>query len=146
LPLFFVPLNTLAYTGLPPGKSNNASALLNLMRMLGGGVGISIAVTILERRTQFHQERLGSHWTPFDPAYLERFHAIVAKFLSQGMSAADATIRALAAMYQSLQAQALMLAYIDVFKIMAIGCLGVIVLVMFLKRIDLSHKAEAVGH
>src|SRR6185437_12152032 len=42
LPLFFVPLNTIAYGDLPPGKSNNASALMNLMRNLGGGVGISI--------------------------------------------------------------------------------------------------------
>ena len=146
LPLFFVPLNTLAYTGLPPGKSNNASALLNLMRMLGGGVGISVAVTILERRSQFHQERLGSHWTLFDAPFLDRYHMILAKLINAGSSAGDAATRALMAMYQTLQSQALMLSYIDVFKIMAVGCLGVVVLVLFLKRIDLTHKVEAIGH
>ena len=72
LPLFFVPLNTIAYSGLPPGKSNNASALLNLMRNLGGGIGISIAVTILARRQQFHQNRLGSHFTRYDFPFRSR--------------------------------------------------------------------------
>ena len=56
LPLFFIPLNTIAYGNLPPGKNNNASALMNLMRNLGGGIGISIASTLLIRRTQLHQD------------------------------------------------------------------------------------------
>ena len=124
LPLFFVPLNTIAYSGLPPGKSNNASALLNLMRNLGGGIGISIAVTIIARRTQFHQNRLGSHFTMFDTAFVQQLNAMVARFVSQGAALNEATTHAMAVMYQSLQAQALMLSYIDVFKIMAVGGFG----------------------
>jgi len=54
----FVPINTVAYTDLPPGKSNSASAMINLMRNLGGSVGISMANTILARRGQFHQARI----------------------------------------------------------------------------------------
>ncbi|HET6250329.1 MAG TPA: hypothetical protein VFE47_21755 [Tepidisphaeraceae bacterium] len=49
-------------------------------------------------------------------------------------------------MYRSLQAQALMLSYLDVFKIMAVGCLCVVVLVLFVKRIDPHAKVEAVAH
>lgn len=146
LPLFFVPLNTIAYSGLPPGKSNNASALINLMRNLGGGVGISVAVTLLERRTQFHQDRLCSHWTIFDTPFREQFSSLIAKFVNQGHSVGQATTSALATMAQSLQAQALMLSYIDVFKIMAVGCLAVVGLVMFLRRVDPHSKVEAVGH
>ena len=65
LPLFFIPLNTIAYGNLPPGKNNNASAMMSLMRNLGGGIGISVAITLLTRRTQMHQERLASTATHF---------------------------------------------------------------------------------
>src|SRR6202000_2689935 len=60
----FVPIQTLAYSDLPPGKSNNASALINLMRNLGGSVGISVGTTLLVRRSQIHQNYLGYHLTP----------------------------------------------------------------------------------
>jgi DHA2 family multidrug resistance protein len=146
LPLFFVPLNTIAYSGLPPGKSNNASALLNLMRNLGGGIGISIAVTILARRQQFHQNRLGSHFTMYDWPFRTQFEAMVSHFVSTGATTADATTRALSAMYQSLQAQSLMLSYVDVFQIMAVGCMGVVVLVLFLQNIDRHSKVEVLAH
>ena len=76
LPLFFVSMNTIAYSDLPPGKSNSASALINLMRNLGGGVGISVAVTLLDRRTQFHQERLVSHLTPYNTIFMDRLNAL----------------------------------------------------------------------
>jgi DHA2 family multidrug resistance protein len=65
----FVPITTVAYVGLPPGKNNNASALINLMRNLGGSFGISLAQTWLARRTQFHQALLVSHITPYNPQY-----------------------------------------------------------------------------
>ena len=63
LPLFFVSINLLAFGDLPPGKTNNASALVNLMRNLGGSVGIAIAITLLDRRKQVHQVRLVEHLT-----------------------------------------------------------------------------------
>ena len=48
LPFFFIPINTVAYSDLPPGRSNHASALINLMRNLGGSTGIAIAVLLLD--------------------------------------------------------------------------------------------------
>ena len=61
LPLFFIPLNTIAYSNLPPGKNNNASAMMNLMRNLGGGIGISVASTMLLRRAPASS---GTHLPP----------------------------------------------------------------------------------
>ncbi len=52
LAFLFVPITTVAYVGLPPGKNNNASALINLMRNLGGSIGISLAQAWLARRTR----------------------------------------------------------------------------------------------
>jgi DHA2 family multidrug resistance protein len=65
LPFLFLPITTVSYAGLPPGKSNNASALINTMRNLGGSFGISTAVCVLARRSQFHHARLAEGVTPF---------------------------------------------------------------------------------
>ena len=124
LPLFFIPLNTIAYGNLPPGKNGNASALMNLMRNLGGGIGISIASTLLVRRAQLHQERLSSTATHFYQPFVHYMNA-----------AGGFTRDNLVNFYGSLQRQAVMLAYLDVFKIMGVGCLVVIVLILAMRRV-----------
>lgn len=126
----FVPVNTMAYSYLPPGKNNLASGLLNLSRNIGGGVGIAFATTMLERRAQFHQNVLSAHANPYDPAFVERLTSIQNGLIAQGMSAIDAATRSMALMYQSLAKQAAMLSYIDNFHLMALVFLGVIPLVL----------------
>ncbi|HEX8912331.1 MAG TPA: DHA2 family efflux MFS transporter permease subunit [Humisphaera sp.] len=154
LPLFFVSINVLAYGRLPPGKSNNASALVNLMRNLGGSVGIAVAITLLDRRRQLHQSRLVSNLTPFDPAFQQRLHGGSGVWGGSGDYASvpppagttgGGTGAALAGVYQEVQRQALMLSYLDVFKIMAVatGCL--VVLVFMLRRVKPGEKAAG-GH
>ena len=133
LPLFFVPLNTIAYGDLPPGKSNNASALLNLMRNLGGSIGISVAVTLLDRRSQAHQVALTDHTTMYDPSFVERFKSL-------GGLTGHAQ-EALSSIYQEVQREAQMLAYLDVFRIMCVGCIVVICLVMMLRNVKRGEKA-----
>jgi len=75
LPLFFVPLNTIAYSNLPRGKNNNASAMMNLMRNLGGGIGISLAITMLYRRQQFHSDRMAANATMGKQAFVDHMNA-----------------------------------------------------------------------
>jgi DHA2 family multidrug resistance protein len=145
LPLFFVPLNTLAYSNLPPGKSNNASALMNLMRNLGGSVGIALAVAMLERGTQTNLNYLTGHLSSSDPAFMDRLHNVTSMFLAQGMNYTDATAHALSAMWQTVQRQATMLAYLQVFRVMSVGCLLVIGVVLSLRKIDLKHRGPG-GH
>ncbi len=65
LPFLFIPINTVALVGVPPERNNEASALINLMRNLGGSVGISYTTTLLAYREQFHHARLAEHITPF---------------------------------------------------------------------------------
>jgi MFS transporter, DHA2 family, multidrug resistance protein len=101
LPFLFVPITSVSYAGLPPGKSNNASALINTMRNLGGSFGISLAVGILASRGQYHHARLASEVTVFSRLHL-------------------ATARATAAFGQVVDRQAAMLSYLDVFIFLAI--------------------------
>jgi MFS transporter, DHA2 family, multidrug resistance protein len=116
------------------------------MRNLGGGIGISIAITILERRTQFHLDRLSSHLSLFDTPFQMRLNTMIHTFVAQGYTTAEATTRALAAIYNTVSQQAEMLAYVDVFKLGAIGCLAVVSLVALLRKIDIHAKHAPVGH
>ncbi len=126
LPFLFVPINTLAYTGLPPGKSNDASALLNSMRNLGGSFGIAFGTTLLARRGQFHHARLGELITPLMQARHER--------LFPSVQALDA----------SLQRQASVLSYIEIFWVLGVIAAVFIPLTFLLRRVKPGQ--EAAGH
>ena len=68
LPLVFIPITTASYDGIPPAKTDQASALINLARNFGGSMGVALSQTVLARREQFHQSRLVEHlgsWNPF---------------------------------------------------------------------------------
>jgi MFS transporter, DHA2 family, multidrug resistance protein len=142
LAFLFVPINTLAFGNLPPGKTNAASAMINLMRNLGGSVGISVATTLLARRSQAHQTFLASHLTPTSPGFQERLQAIAHRFMLMGQSSVDATHGAMAALGRQVEVQALMLSYLDVFRVLMVACVVALVLTVFLKRVDLK-KVEA---
>jgi DHA2 family multidrug resistance protein len=146
LAFLFVPINTIAYIGLPPGKSNNASALINAMRNLGGSVGISFVTTVLVRRGQFHQNRLVGDVSPFHLAYRQAIANAARHFIQMGASPAAAARQAFASITQTLLRQAQMLSYIDVFKVLAIGSLAAISLAFFLKTIGPEDRGQAQGH
>ena len=63
LAFFFVPINTICYVGVPQEQNNQVSAMINLMRNLGGSFGISFVTTMLARRSQVHQTYLAAHVT-----------------------------------------------------------------------------------
>ena len=67
LAFLFIPINTLSYNGIPMTKNNDVSGLTNLARNIGGSLGTAFFVTMLARRSQFHQSRLGSAITPRRP-------------------------------------------------------------------------------
>ena len=124
LPLFFIPLNTIAYSNLPPGKSNSASSMMNLMRNLGGSIGISIAATLLTRRGQLHTVRITSTAT--------RSYRPFVNFIN---ATGGFTRRNLAGFYGTVQLQATMLSYLDVFYIFTFGTLFVVALILCLKKV-----------
>jgi MFS transporter, DHA2 family, multidrug resistance protein len=131
LGFLFVPINTLAYSGLPPGKSNDASALINLMRNLGGSVGISIVQTMLARRSQFHQARLIESVTNDNPIYYQVTH---------GTGNGHATV---AKIFEAIGQQAEMLSFIDIFKVLAMAAFCSIPIVFFMKTIKLGETGAA---
>ena len=147
LPFLFIPINTVAYDGLPRDKTNQASALMNVARNLGGSIGISLANVALVQREQFHQARLVENTAASSQTFHSTVQQMTHYFASHGASAADATGRAMALIGQMIQTQAAILAYIDVFQLCAIAAALMIPLVLVLvRRINIHATSVAVGH
>jgi DHA2 family multidrug resistance protein len=133
LPFLFVPISAIAYVGLKPSENNQASALMNVARNLGGTLGISTVQTMLARRSQWHQARLVETLNPLNPSYVEGIGRF-SRAVGQGASnTGHASTQVLAALYRSVQRQALMLSYVDVFHLLAIVVLGAVPLVFLLR-------------
>ncbi len=123
LGLIFVPLNTVAFASLPMALRTDASAIYMLLRNIGGSIGISVAVAMLERQTQISHADLGSGITPFSQPWADP-----ATLAAAGAGAVVALLDG------AVNKQALMIAYIDVFRAMAIMAVSVLPLLLLLKR------------
>ena len=135
LAFLFVPINTAAYAFLPKGKNNAASGLINLARNIGGSVGISLVTTMLERRTQFHQNRLVGDVSAGSGRLQGAINALTHLFVSRGSSSYEATHRAYGMVSNLVTQQATMLAYIDNFKLLGVAVLTMIPFVFLMKRV-----------
>ena len=111
LPFLFVPINAVAYIGLRQNQTAQASSLLNVFRNLGGTLGISTAQTLLANQLQIHQSRLVESAQPLNPNYND--------WLSQAQGAvastSDSAGTAMGLLYQTVQRQASMQAFISVY-------------------------------
>ena len=142
----FIPINTLAYLDVPPGKNNQISSMINLFRNVGASVGISLVATLTQRRAQIHQDTLSMHVSTFNPALRAQLSGLGSNLFHSGMSSADASHQALGRMYLMVQTQASTEAYLDTLKILAIICLCMLPVFPLLKRNDPRAKKGMVAH
>jgi DHA2 family multidrug resistance protein len=117
LPFLFVPIQSAAYVGLKPADSNQASALMNVCRNLGGSFGISLVQTLISQREQAHQARMVETLNPLNPIYRQAIQAASKLVATLGHGPADAARVAAGLVYRQVQQQASMLAYIDAFQV-----------------------------
>ncbi|WP_158669207.1 DHA2 family efflux MFS transporter permease subunit [Bradyrhizobium guangdongense] len=144
LPFLFLPVTTASYDGVPPDKTNQASALINVARNIGGSMGVALAQTVLAQRQQFHQSRLIEHAAPSDLGYQQTIDVMTRYFQAQGSNASDAAAQAVAWVGRTVQQQVDFLAYIDVFWTLAIIALLMIPTAAVLRPIKLG--APTRGH
>ena len=135
LPLIFIPILTASFDGIPPGKTDQASALINVARNIGGSIGVSLAVNVLAYREQFHQSRLAEHVIPSSIQYQETLQRVTEYFAAQGSSLAQAQQQAFAWIGQQVQTQAALLAYIDVFWTLMLISAAAVPLALVLRNI-----------
>ena len=101
LPFLFIPITTTSYAGLK-GDTNQAAALINIARNLGGGIGVALVQTSLQQRQQFHQSRLVEHTLPSDIHLQEFIQRATEYFQSSGSSAVDVARKAYALLGQEV--------------------------------------------
>jgi DHA2 family multidrug resistance protein len=110
--------------------------MVNFMRNIGSGVGTSMVTTLLARRAQFHQSVLSQHTTSMDPALRNQVSGLSQQLVHSGIGAADAPTHAYGLIYQSMQAQAQTLAYIDTYMLLAVGASMMFLLAFIVKKND----------
>jgi MFS transporter, DHA2 family, multidrug resistance protein len=130
----FVPINTAAYSFLPREKNNAASGLMNLARNIGGSVGISVVTTMLDRRSQVHQNNLMSNISGTNLKLQSMLAGISKTLQSRGIDPASATQQAWARVQGLVLRQATMLSYIDCFWLLGIAIGMMVPLVFIMKR------------
>ena len=115
LGLIFVPLTNLALADLPMSKIPNGTGLFNLMRQLGGSVGIAISATLVQRFQAIHRADLIANVTQFSEAARERLSGIVGMMIAKGTAPALAEAKALRVLDGQVTRQALMLSFDQLF-------------------------------
>ncbi len=129
----FVPINVMAFYFVPRGKMNNASGLINLARNVGASTGISFVTTMLDRRSQFHQNVISENLQGGNFLYRAALHHLTQLLVARGENAAHALSGAQALVYGELERQAMMLSFVDNFRLMGMICICVLPL-LFLMR------------
>jgi MFS transporter, DHA2 family, multidrug resistance protein len=115
LALLFVPISVLAYQTIPQRMQGDAAALFTMFRNVSGSIGISVCTALVTSRTQTHMAYLQPHLSQSSDAFRNTIAQLSHSIQSFGVAAGDATQTALGRTYQTLIAQAGLLAYMDVF-------------------------------
>ena len=134
LPLVFISITAASYDGVPPDRTDQASALINAARNTGGSIGVSIVSNVLAHREQFHQSRLIEHAIPSGVQYQDTLHRVTGYFVAQG-SSAGAAQQAMQWIGQQVQAQASFLAYMDAFWVLMLIALAAVPLAFILRDV-----------
>ncbi len=141
----FVPLTTITMSQLGQQQIGNASGLYNLMRNLGGSIGIAFVTTMLARGAQTHQALMVGHLSPYDPAFAQRM-AAAQNVLGHQTDPVTAKEQAYAAVYSLLDQQAHLWAFVDNFYVFGLLALCGIPLIFLFKRVQSNRKPAPGAH
>jgi DHA2 family multidrug resistance protein len=131
----FVPLTTMTLSRLRKQDIGNGSGIYNLMRSVGGSIGIATVMAMLVRGAQTHQNTLAADAGLGSPVASMMARGLQARLFSQGADMVTAHQKALGALYRSVQQQSALLAYADNFRLIAILALLCIPLVLLFKQV-----------
>jgi DHA2 family multidrug resistance protein len=128
LSFVFVPMATLSMATISNKEMGAATGLSNMLRNIGGSIGIAMATTALVRRSAFHQTQLGANITSSTWVFQQKAAAL-SGYLSHRVGAAQARPGAMGLLYGMMEQQAALKAYVDVFRwtaLLAFGCAGAV--------------------
>jgi MFS transporter, DHA2 family, multidrug resistance protein len=134
LSALFVPLTTISMDRIPRERMGNATSLFNLMRNLGGSVGIAMTGSMLARNQQAYVNVYGANVDAYSPAARASFEAAKSMFMARGADVTTATQRAYASLFASVQQQAAMVSFVTIFRLLGVIFLLLLPLVLLMKK------------
>jgi DHA2 family multidrug resistance protein len=143
--MVFVPLSTIAMGTLRNEQIGNASGLFNLMRNVGGGIGISMVNTLVARHSQIHRAELAQNLSLGNPAFQHMYDSTRLAMTAQAPPDVAAR-RAYGMIEATVNAQSAVFAYVDVFRYLALACFICGGIVFFMKGVRARKGAAAVAH
>jgi DHA2 family multidrug resistance protein len=133
--LVFAPLSAVATAGIEAENAGSASGLFNMMRNLGGAVGIALLQTLLTKREQYHSNVLMQSVSLFEQATRARIEKLTQYFMSHGVADhAEASHRAVVAIGRIVQKQAFILAFSDTFYLLGAALIVALIAALMLKK------------
>ncbi len=134
-PLIMVPLSSIATAGIEKEQAGSASGLFNMMRNLGGSVGIAVLATLLTRREQFHSNRVGEAISLYDPQTQQRIEQLTQAFVGRGSDLATARNQAIATIGNIVRRESFVMAFNDCFYFIGFTLLLSGLAILFFKKI-----------
>jgi len=144
LGLVFVPLSVTSLGALKKEQVGNGSGLYNLMRNVGGSIGISVVQTLLARHTQLHRDQMVNTLASTGDAWQQHVDSLTKVYMTSTDSV-SAHAQAIGRVGRQLQTQAELLSYVDDFRYMAFACFCCVPMVWLLKRVK-KPSADAPVH
>lgn len=144
--MIFVPLTTLSYATIAKSKIGNATSMFNLMRNIGGSVGISTVTTIISRGTQSSTAILGENVRSGNQLATNYLTGVQTMLQGKGFDAVMAAHVSYAAVFSSIQQQAWMLSFIRVARLFGVLFLLIIPLALSQRRTAHSGGQAAAKH
>jgi DHA2 family multidrug resistance protein len=141
----FVPLTTLTMAPISKAETGYATSLYSVMRNIGSSMGVSFVTTWVARRSQLHQNILVAHVTPGSLQTQQFLDQARQQFLHAGSDWATATHQAQATLYATVQQQASLLSFIEVFRLMGV-LFFLVIPMMLLMRKSTGKDAAPVAH
>jgi MFS transporter, DHA2 family, multidrug resistance protein len=132
--LLFVPLTTITMDPIPKENMGNATSIFNLMRNLGGSMGIANVTTIVARHTQMHINDLSAYINAYSMDARMTMGGLASAFASRGQDASTASHSAYAATFGMLSRQAAMLSFVDAFWLLGLTFMLIIPLIYIMKK------------
>ncbi|MBX4869436.1 multidrug efflux MFS transporter [Rhizobium bangladeshense] len=133
--LVFTPLSAIATSGIEQENAGSASSLFNMMRNLGGAVGIASLQTFLSKREQFHSNILTNSVSVFEEATRDRIARLTAYFMNHGVAdQALAGHKAVVAIALKIRKQANIMAFSDTFFLLGVALVVALLASLLLRK------------
>jgi MFS transporter, DHA2 family, multidrug resistance protein len=140
----FVPMSTFSVATVKRENMGDAAGLTSLARNLGGSVGISSITALVIRSTQVHQDLMVRHFSRFAAPFRQQLATLQTWLAAESGQAAHS--QAYGVLYQTLQQQAGLWAYVEKFRLLALICLALVPIIFLFRKAKTSPEAAAMAH